>query len=284
MQNQTSGPEWLTVKQYAVASGCTTQAIYKKLATSLQPYTKQENGRTLINSAALNATKLQPVDNPATVDNQLQTVAAIAERAQLDALRDQISRQAAEIDQQRAQLDRMRTELTGTRLDRERLTAELAAATRRADDAEAREQATAAAAAERERAADQRAQDAAALAAERERTAAAQLSEALQALTAAQQHAAERERAADQREAELTAALAAAQSLHAGTIRGQLDTAAQRPADDQSDGPQPGDDAHSTVRTDADSSTRSAGQPAGDQTDDQPPKRRGLFARLFRRG
>lgn len=258
MQNQTSGPEWLTVKQYAVASGCTTQAVYKKLATSLQPYTKQENGRTLINSAALNATKLQPVDNPATVDNRLQTGAAIAERAQLDALRDQISRQAAEIDQQRAQLDRMRTELTGTRLDRERLTAELAAATRRADDAEAREQA-----------ADQRAQDAAALAAERERTAAAQLSEALQALTAAQQHA-----------AELTTALAAAQSLHAGTIRGQLDTAAQRPADDQSDGPQPGDDAHSTVRTDADSSTRSA----GDQTDDQPPKRRGLFARLFRRG
>lgn len=276
MQNQTSGPEWLTVKQYAVASGCTTQAVYKKLATSLQPYTKQENGRTLIHSAALNATKLQPVDNPATVDNQLQTGAAIAERAQLDALRDQISRQAAEIDQQRAQLDRMRTELTGTRLDRERLTAELAAATRRADDAEAREQATAAAAAERERAADQRAQDAAALAAERERTAAAQLSEALQALTAAQQHA-----------AELTTALAAAQSLHAGTIRGQLDTAAQRPADDQSDGPQPGDDAHSTVRTDADGSTRSAGPPAGDQTsgaDDQQPKRRGLFARLFRRG
>ena len=273
MQNQTSGPEWLTVKQYAVASGCTTQAIYKKLATTLQPYTKQENGRTFINSAALNATKLQPVDNPATVDNQLQTGAAIAERAQLDALRDQISRQAAEIDQQRAQLDRMRTELTGTRLDRERLTAELAAATRRADDAEAREQATAAAAEERERAADQRAQDAAALAAERERTAAAQLSEALQALTAAQQHA-----------ADLTAALAAAQSLHAGTIRGQLDTAAQRPADDQSDGPQPGDDAHSTVRTDADSSTRSAGPPAGDQTDDQQPKRRGFFARLFRRG
>lgn len=263
MQETTSGPEWLTVKQFAVASGCTTQAVYKRLATTLKPHCKQENGRTYIHSSALN---LQPLDNPAEVVNPLQE-SALAE------LRAEISRQAAEIDQQRAQLDRMRTELTGTRLDRERLTAELAAATRRADDAEAREQATAAAAAERERAADQRAQDAAALAAERERTAAAQLSEALQALTAAQQHA-----------AELTTALAAAQSLHAGTIRGQLDTAAQRPADDQSDGPQPGDDAHSTVRTDADSSTRSAGQPAGDQTDDQPPKRRGLFARLFRRG
>ena len=259
MQETKQGAQWLTVKEFAVASRCTTQAVYKRLATTLQPYCKQENGRTFIRSDALT---MQPVDNSEKVVNPLQAAA-------LDALRDQISRQAAELDAVRGQLDHVRTELTGARIDRSKAEAqrdaaraELAEAQQRAADAEARE-----------RAADQRAQDAAALAAERERTAAAQLSEALQALTAAQQHA-----------AELTTALAAAQSLHAGTIRGQLDTAAQRPADDQSDGPQPGDDAHSTVRTDADSSTRSAGPPAGDQTsgaDDQQPKRRGLFARLF---
>ena len=225
-----SGAEWLTVKQFAVASSCTTQAVYKQLATRLQPYVKRENGRTYIHSAALDATGLHLVDNPVQVDNQLQTV-------QLDALREQISRQSAELTDQRAALDSARTELDGARLDRERLTAELAAAIKRADDAEARERSAADAAAERER------------------TVSAQLSEALRALTAAQQHA-----------AELTSALSAAQSLHAGTIRGQLDTAAGRPADVQSDG------ARSTVRTDADGP-----KPAG--ADQQP--RRGLFARLF---
>lgn len=266
MQNQTSGAEWLTVKQFAVASGCSTQAVYKRLATTLKPHCKQENGLTYIHSSALN---LQPLDNPAEVVNPLQE-SALAE------LRAEISRQAAELTEARRQLDHVRTELTGTRNDRERLTAELAAATRRADDAEARERATAAAAAERERAADQRATDAAAAAAERERTAAAQLSEALRALTTAQQHA-----------ADLTEALAAAQSLHAGTIRGQLDTAA---AADQGRSSMPaGDDQTSAAaRPPADQGDQSSPQrPADDAdgaADQQPKQRRGLFARLFRRG
>lgn len=280
MQNQTSGAEWMTVKQFAVASGCTTQAIYKQLATRLQPYVKKENGRTLLHSSGLNATKLQPVDNPQQVDNQLQTGAAAAEAAALDALRDQISRQAAELDAVRAQLDHVRTELNGTRLDRSKAEAqrdaaraELAEAQQRAADAEARERATAEAAAERERAADQRAAEAA----ERDRAAAQQLANLAEALKQAQTQA-----------AELTSALATAHALQAG----QIQLAMQQGAADQ-----PGDGAQQTVRTaeqpQPDSSTRSAQQPAGadqrgdDQSGaadaDQQPKRRGLFARLFRK-
>ena len=133
--------------------------------------------------------------------------------------------------------------------------------------------ATAAAAAERERAADQRAAEAA----ERDRAAAQQLANLAEALKQAQTQA-----------AELTSALATAHALQAG----QIQLAMQQGAADQ-----PGDGAQQTVRTaeqpQPDSSTRSAQPPAGadqpgdDQSGagdaDQQPKRRGLFARLFRK-
>lgn len=112
-QDGSGGAEWLTVKQYAVATGCTTQAVYKRLATTLQPHVKTENGRTYIHSRALQADSLQPVANPSSVANPLQTRCKpdnTAELAALDALRDQISRQAAELETVREQLETVRAE------------------------------------------------------------------------------------------------------------------------------------------------------------------------------
>lgn len=166
--------QWYTVKEFAAEKQISTQAVYKQLATSLQPYCKKENGRTFIHSDALTLQPLQP--EFATDATKLQTSCKpAAEAAALDALRDLIDRQAAELEQIRAQLDAAQEDLTEAR------------------------QAAAVAAAERD-AEHQRAED---------------LKEALQT--------------SQQTQNQLAAALTAAQALHAGTIRGQLETTAGEP-------------------------------------------------------
>ena len=168
------GGQWLTVKQYAAAQHITTQAVYKQLATSLQPYTKRENGRTYIHSDALTAQTLQPDLQPdaTAVGNQFATSLQPA----LDVMRDLIDKQAAELDTVRAQLDAARRDAAAAQQAAAAAAAQLDAERRRADDLSG------------------------------------QLHAALDAVTAAQQHA-----------ETLAAALTRAQALHAGTIRGQLE-------------------------------------------------------------
>lgn len=173
------GGQWLTVKEYAAAQRITTQAVYKQLATSLQPYTKRENGRTYIHSDALTAQPLQP--DATAVGNQFATGLQPDAAPALDALRDLIDRQAAELDKVRAQLDAARREASAAQQTAAAAAAQLDAERRRADDLSG------------------------------------QLHAALDAVTAAQQHA-----------ETLAAALTRAQALHAGTIRGQLETDARR--------------------------------------------------------
>ncbi|MBQ6267132.1 MAG: hypothetical protein IJJ99_08140 [Oscillospiraceae bacterium] len=255
MQDTTSGPEWLTVKQFAVASGCTTQAVYKRLNTTLQPYTKQENGRTLILSAALNATKTAEVDNSEKVVNPPPNGCNPVELAAMEAMRAQIDRQAAELDRIRTELERTKTELTGARLDRERFSGEAKEATARADAAEQRTQAAEA----RADAADRRAQ----AAEDREREAASRSADQITRLT-------ELLNASQQSALEMSKALATSQALQAG----QIQLAMQ-------DGDRAADQA--TV-TDAEHGSRQGSQTAGaDAEPEEPPKRRGLFARIFKR-
>ena len=43
----------MTVKELAEAAGVSTQAIYKRLRTDLQPFVKDDNGKRMIDSSAL---------------------------------------------------------------------------------------------------------------------------------------------------------------------------------------------------------------------------------------
>lgn len=126
------------------------------------------------------------------------------------------------------------------------------------DDLSAAQQAAAVATAERD--------------AERRRADAAELREREQAQTVTDLTAALR--TAQQQAADLTAALTAAQALHAGTLRGQLETHEAEPAAV----PTP------TAAATAEPAPDQTGTQSGDGADDQSkPKRRGLFARLFGR-
>ena len=235
--------EWLTVKQFATAAGCSTQAVYKRLATTLQPYAKQESGRTFINSAALD---LATVDKFRAGDNLLQPGAGggLLAAAALDALRDQIGRQAAEIERQRAELNTARGQLDQIGAELAQARAELAAQISAAADAEARRSAAQALADAAER---------------REREQAAQLCSLADALAAAQKQA-----------AELAQALTTSQALQAGQIQLAMQGAPHTTVRTEAE---PAADA-----VGGDRSTRSAGAAASDSE-----KPRGFFARLFRR-
>ena len=140
--------------------------------------------------------------------------------------------QAEQLDALRAQLDTLRGDLYAERERAAVAAAERDAERRRADAAELREQ---------------------------------QQAQTVKDLTAALQ-------TAQQQAADLTAALTAAQALHAGTLRGQLETHEAEPAAV----PTP------TAAATAEPAPDQTGTQSGDGADDQSkPKRRGLFARLF---
>ena len=235
------GSEKLTIAQFAARAGCTTQRIYQLLQSTLQPFVICENGRKYILSEGLQAiidarekkglAKHLPSDLPSDLPTLAKDLPTIA--GALDALREQIDRQAAELDTVRAELNRARSDLTEAQQRAAVTTAERDAAQQRADLAEERERTAAAA-----HAAQLTAKD-----------------EQLAALAAALQ-------TSQQAQTELAAALNRAQVLHAGTIRGQLETAA-----------------------DAEHTGQAEPEPAAEQTADGQTdgKRRGFFARLFRR-
>ncbi len=140
--------------------------------------------------------------------------------------------QAEQLEALRAQLDTLRGDLYAERERAAVAAAERDAERRRADAAELREQ---------------------------------QQAQTVKDLTAALQ-------TAQQQAADLTAALPAAQALHAGTLRGQLETHEAEPAAV----PTP------TAAATAEPAPDQTGTQSGDGADDQSkPKRRGLFARLF---
>lgn len=276
---QTSG-EKLTIAEFAARAGCSPQRVSQLLQKSLKPFQIIESGRKYVLSDALpivlEAREKQGYRKSfetvsETVSNSCETVSGPEEVERLTAELAEVQQRAAD---QLEQLDQMRAELVEAQqraadADRkaqaaaseiDQHAAELART--RADLEAVREQrqkievkaaaAEAAADAERKRA------DAA-------EAARADLQKLLEANTAAAAEAAalaaERERTATERlaaeqqhAAELTAQLATAHALQAGQI--QL-------AMKQSDSPQP---------------------VTSDGADDQQPKRRGLLARLFRRG
>jgi len=140
--------------------------------------------------------------------------------------------QAEQLDALRDQLDTLRGDLYAERERAAVAAAERDAERRRADAAEQREQ---------------------------------QQAQTVKDLTAALQ-------TAQQQAADLTAALTAAQALHAGTLRGQLETHEAEPAAV----PTP------TAAATAEPAPDQTGTQSCDGADDQSkPKRRGLFARLF---
>lgn len=147
--------------------------------------------------------------------------------------------QAEQLDALRAQLDRLRLDLDTAREQRDK-----------------EEKRAAVAAAERD--------------AERRRADAAELREQQQAQTVKDLTAALQ--TAQQQAADLTAALTAAQALHAGTLRGQLETHEAEPA------AVPTPTAAATAEPAPDQSDTQSGDGADDQS---TGKRRGFFARLF---
>lgn len=140
--------------------------------------------------------------------------------------------QAEQLDALRAQLDTLRGDLYAERERAAVAAAERDAERRRADAAELREQ---------------------------------QQAQTVKDLTAALQ-------TAQQQAADLTAALTAAQALHAGTLRGQLETHEAEPA------AVPTPTAAATAEPAPDQTDTQSGDGADDQSSG---KRRGFFARLF---
>lgn len=68
--------EYLSVKDFAAAAGCSTQYIYKILGTHLRPYKKKINKKTYIEAAAIELVK-NGFSTDATLEtNQMQPTAA----------------------------------------------------------------------------------------------------------------------------------------------------------------------------------------------------------------
>lgn len=91
-----------SVKEFAELVGISTQAIYKRLATDLQPFCNQVGNRKKVSEQALKLFDVQPVGNP--VANLLQPEPTVLERTLQETL-ETLKAQLAEKDQQLATKD-----------------------------------------------------------------------------------------------------------------------------------------------------------------------------------
>ena len=91
--------DFLTISEFATASGVTSQAIYKRLQKDLKAFVKVENGKKYINKDGLKLFNKTEKDNP--VNNELQKVIELLQE-QLKAKDEQIAglQIALEIQQQ----------------------------------------------------------------------------------------------------------------------------------------------------------------------------------------
>ena len=91
--------DFLTISEFATASGVTSQAIYKRLQKDLKAFVKVENGKKYINKDGLKLFNKTEKDNP--VNNELQKVIELLQE-QLKAKDEQIAglQRALEIQQQ----------------------------------------------------------------------------------------------------------------------------------------------------------------------------------------
>lgn len=84
--------EWLTIAEAAAAANVTTQAIYKRLKTTLNPYQKTVAGKKLLHIKALEVLKAGAVDNPpGNVEPGLNMEILNLTRDNLQLLRDQLT-------------------------------------------------------------------------------------------------------------------------------------------------------------------------------------------------
>lgn len=84
----------ISIKEYAEQKGCSTQAVYKKLSTSLQPYVVELQGKKYLKIEALRIDEeksLQPSFNPlstpkveklSTVDNPSEELKSLSEEVE----------------------------------------------------------------------------------------------------------------------------------------------------------------------------------------------------------
>ena len=90
--------EYLTIAEYAKIRGISTTAVYKRLKTSLQPFTTVVNGKICLLSTVLEFEKkesCQPVINPlTTVDNPV----AGSIEATIETLREQLKEKDKQIE------------------------------------------------------------------------------------------------------------------------------------------------------------------------------------------
>ena len=89
----------ITVAEYAKIRGCSTAAVYKRLETTLKPYSKTVNGKTYLSRQVIADEGLSTVENPGgekstgpqrlniTVDNPENTVGNVEESIASQALK-----------------------------------------------------------------------------------------------------------------------------------------------------------------------------------------------------
>ena len=96
-------PEYVTIKRFSELCGCTTQNVYKKLKTDLQPYINSSGGVKTISTEAL---KLFNIHDP----QPLPTAPTIQPDEPIILLKYQLDTQTQKIDDMEKKLDQQ-TEL-----------------------------------------------------------------------------------------------------------------------------------------------------------------------------
>lgn len=100
--------DYLTISEYAKIKGCSTSAVYKRLSTTLQPFTTMVDGKK-----ALKIEVLQYDDKKkySTVDNQPSSTPLQPEKKENEEVISSLLRQLEEKDKQLGEKDKQISEL-----------------------------------------------------------------------------------------------------------------------------------------------------------------------------
>ena len=104
--------QYITVSEFAAAAGVSRQAVYKRLASDLTPFTRTEDGKRLIDRAALDL--FSPQDDPGQPQAEAQDKDREIERQreEIQDLRQQVKTLQAHVVTQSGKLTSLTEKLT----------------------------------------------------------------------------------------------------------------------------------------------------------------------------